>query len=59
MAKGGLKYAYKRVCDGKKAHPSRFRALEQIRKDIARKRYEEGDKHPYNCPLCGKWHVGG
>lgn len=59
MISGGLKYAYKKMCDRKKKHKSRFKALEQIRQDVARKKYEEGDKHVYDCPLCGYWHVGG
>lgn len=59
MASGGLKYAYRKMCDRKKKHKSKWAAQQQIRLDIARKLYEQGDKHAYSCPLCGYWHVGG
>ena len=54
-----IKYAYKKMCDRKRRHTSKFKAEEQIRRDIAKKLYDKGDKHAYSCPLCGYWHVGG
>lgn len=53
-----LKYAWSKVCDSKKKHRSRWLAQNQIREDIKKDYYDEGDKHPYDCPLCGFWHVG-
>lgn len=59
MASGGLKYTYKRMCDRKRKHKSRWAAEVWMKRDIAKKLYDEGDKHVYSCPLCGYWHIGG
>lgn len=61
MTNKQLKYVYDKVCDKKKKHRSKWAAERQIREDIAKGRYEEGDKHPYLCPFedCNSWHVGG
>jgi rubrerythrin len=54
------KYVFKKMCGArKKRHSSKYKALLKIKEDIAKGYYEEGDKHPYKCPYCGFWHVGG
>ncbi len=53
-----FKFVVKKMC-GKKKHSSLYKAKNQIRYDLKRKLYEEGDKHPYYCPFCNYWHVGG